>query len=344
MLSYGSSLDCPGVITRTTLDAAVVLDSLIGYDPRDPTSIKDVLSYEADAKMYTKETNSEISFLLGKNTSNLLASSAGPRRVSEREMCELYNAFCGASTNLSGVNIGIPEEFSVDGMSGEVHSVWADTIKILEDAGAKIHIVSLPSLKMSLPCYYVLACAEASSNLSRYDGIRYGYRAASERITNADDSVKYEKINQSSEQFFRELKQTRGEGFGPEVIRRILTGTFVLSQGAYEDFFETAAQCRLRIHKEINRCLSGDSEGSIHALLGPTSPILPYHIDSAPDPSHMLLSDLYTIQANLAGVPAVTVPVGVSRIMSHELLLFFTLCGAPRRKTTTYYYCTTQLN
>lgn len=312
LLSYASSLDCPGVITRSVMDSAVVLDAIAGSDCRDPSALQGMPPY-ADycSRMGNVKTDKCGSFAIGPISAGVLKVAHQPAvALNQEQLSEHFDAFCRDSTTLSGVNIGIPEEFSVDGLNSEVLNAWEETVKMLVDAGATIRPVSLPSIKLALPCYYVLACAEASSNLSRYDGVRYGYKSSYKNSKQAFDSVR----DQASEIFARDLRQTRGDGFGPEVIRRILTGTFVLSQNAYHDYFETAAKCRCMIREELNKCLSGSSDNSIHALLGPTAPLLPFTLDSAPDSSSMLLNDLYTIPANLAGVPAVTLPVGRSFI------------------------------
>jgi aspartyl-tRNA(Asn)/glutamyl-tRNA(Gln) amidotransferase subunit A len=326
LLSYASSLDCPGVIARSTLDAAVLLDAVAGSDARDPTAIQGNTPYSST--LGAAGGAGEGGFAVGSATSCLLGvhphTAAGTGTgvddkagtVTASQLAMLYDTYSNTMPSLVGVNIGIPAEFSVEGLNADVLKAWDETIRMLIDAGATVRTVSLPSLKLALPCYYVLACAEASSNLSRYDGIRYGYRYEGGAAAESKEAQKYEQSDQSSEKFFDELRQTRGNGFGPEVIRRILTGTFVLSQSAYHDYFETAARCRQIIHEEINTCLSGSGPDSIHALLGPTTPVLPFALDAAPDPSHMLLNDLYTIQANLAGVPAVTVPVGTATVHS----------------------------
>lgn len=312
LLSYGSSLDCPGVIARNVLDAGIVLDALAGPDARDPTAILDGELYPKATADSGQAPLAEDMFSIGSISSRLLGVELST--VTRSQLSDLFEKYCANTPSLRGMNIGIPEEFSVEGLNPDVLNAWDETIRMLLDAGANVRTVSIPSLKLGLPCYYVLACAEASSNLSRYDGIRYGYRYQAITASSNDhkDNRKYEQSDQSSDNFFNELKETRGRGFGPEVIRRILTGTFVLSQSAYHDYFETAMRCRRIIQGEVNACLSGTGPNSIHALLGPTTPVLPFALDDAPDPSNMLLNDLYTIQANLAGVPAVTVPVGVT--------------------------------
>ncbi|CAM9383416.1 unnamed protein product [Ectocarpus fasciculatus] len=285
LLSYASSLDCPGIIAASTLDTAIALDSLTGSDSRDPTAIPGITPY----------------------TDSLVVSRSGDK----------FEKYCKNPCVLAGVNIGIPDEFSVEGLDPSVLNAWEETIRMLVEAGAKVRVVSLPSLKLALPCYYVLACAEASSNLSRYDGIRYGYRHIDgDKSAPREDAVKYSQTDQSADAFFRDLTRTRAKGFGPEVVRRILTGTYVLSQSAYHDYFETAARCRSIIHEEIRQCLSGAGDDAIHALVGPTAPHLPFVLGASADPANMLLGDLYTIQANLAGIPAVSLPVDVACIGS----------------------------
>lgn len=320
LLSYASSLDCPGIIAASTLDTAIALDSLTGSDSRDPTAIPGITPYtdslvvsrSGDVRTYAVGTAASellgIKTELGDNSTN---------RVSASQLAEKFEKYCKNPCVLSGVNIGIPDEFSVEGLDPSVLNAWEETIRMLVEAGAKVRVVSLPSLKLALPCYYVLACAEASSNLSRYDGIRYGYRHIDgDKSAPREDAVKYSQTDQSADAFFRDLTRTRAKGFGPEVVRRILTGTYVLSQSAYHDYFETAARCRSIIHEEIRQCLSGAGDDAIHALVGPTAPQLPFVLGASADPANMLLGDLYTIQANLAGIPAVSLPVDVACIGS----------------------------
>ena len=321
LLSYASSLDCPGIIASSTLDSAITLDALTGSDSRDPTAITGIASYTES--LVTSESGEVGTYAVGAAAAELLdiRTELNERslvnRVNAVQLAEHFDKYCKTCCDLSGVNIGIPEEFSVEGLDPAVLNAWEETIRILIDAGANVRVVSLPSLKLALPCYYVLACAEASSNLSRYDGIRYGYRHVDgAKSASLEDPVKYSQTDHSADAFFQDLSLTRAKGFGSEVVRRILTGTYVLSQSAYHDYFETAARCRRIIQEEFRECLSGTGEDAIHALIGPTTPQLPFLLGEAPDPANMLLGDLYTIQANLAGIPAVSLPVDVACIDS----------------------------
>ena len=310
LLSYASSMDTVGIISSSVLDVAATLDELAGSDDRDPTALVDIPS----AKRESHSTGPQM-VRLGPVTSHLLhASSLDDTCISYNQFQELNEKYRSAPSNLKGVNVGIPIEFSLNEMNADVK----EAINILVELGANVKYISLPSIKQSLPCYYVLACAEAASNLSKYDGIRYGYRhkasVASGDISN-NAPQKYSQSEQTSQYFLKELCMTRGEGFGGEVIKRILTGNFVLSQNSYAEYYEFAAAVRLLIRDEIIKCLSGNDPDSIDVLIGPTTPILPWSLTNVPDQVEMLMNDLYTVQANLAGVPAISVPVSTGKVM-----------------------------
>ncbi|HYW91718.1 MAG TPA: Asp-tRNA(Asn)/Glu-tRNA(Gln) amidotransferase subunit GatA [Gammaproteobacteria bacterium] len=192
------------------------------------------------------------------------------------------------ATDLDGLRIGLPKEFFGEGMDPVVSSVVHEAVKVLEGLGAELREVSLPSLGLSVPSYYVLAPAECSSNLSRFDGVRFGRRC--------DDPVDLEDM----------YKRSRGEGFGAEVQRRILIGTYVLSAGYYDAYYLKALKCRRLIRDELRAALE-----EVDVIAGPTSPETAFRLgDKTGDPVRMYLSDINTIGVNLAGLPGISVPAG----------------------------------
>jgi aspartyl-tRNA(Asn)/glutamyl-tRNA(Gln) amidotransferase subunit A len=229
-------------------------------------------------------------------------------------MSDLLNQYesTDSKTSLAGVVVGVPEQFSVEGIDTAILHAWNDSIQKLADAGASIRRISLPSITKALPTYYVLVCAEASSNLSRYDGIRYGYRTSTAKAMQNGAQQERESGKIMSNDFFSEISRTRGEGFGHEVVKRILTGTYVLSQSSYHEYYMEAVAWRRRIMEESREALRGSAAGGVDVLIGPTAPILPFDIDNRPSPAQMILCDIYTVSANLAGLPAVSLPVGTS--------------------------------
>ncbi len=197
------------------------------------------------------------------------------------------------NSNLKGLNIGIPKEYRMDGMSNDIEKLWQKGINILKDHGANIVDISLPNTKYSASIYYVVASAEASSNLARFDGVRYGFRCDKENLT--------------LEQFY---ENNRAEGFGKEVKRRILTGTYVLSSGYYDAYYKKAQQVRRLILEDFKQAFT-----KIDAILTPATPNSAFPIDSSKnltsqDPIKIYLNDMFTVPANLAGLPAMSVPAG----------------------------------
>ena len=194
--------------------------------------------------------------------------------------------------DIRGARIAIPREYRVDGMPPEIEALWQRGAEMLRDAGAEIVDISLAHTQYALPAYYVIAPAEASSNLARYDGVRFGRRAALE----AGDGVveMYEK--------------TRAEGFGPEVKRRIMIGTYVLSAGFYDAYYNRARKVRTLIRRDFEAAF----ESGIDAILTPTTPSAAFALGEkgGKDPVEMYLNDIFTVPANLAGLPAVSVPAG----------------------------------
>ena len=210
--------------------------------------------------------------------------------------------------DIRGKKIGIPKEYRMDGMPGEIEALWADGVAMMRDAGAEIVDISLPHTKYALPAYYVVAPAEASSNLARYDGVRYGHRAklaAGDGITEM-----YEK--------------TRAEGFGPEVQRRIMVGTYVLSAGFYDAYYNRARKVRALIKRDFELVFA---EG-IDAILTPATPSAAFGLGEMADadPIAMYLNDVFTVTVNLAGLPGISVPVGLDR---QGLPLGLQLIGRP---------------
>ncbi|HYW02380.1 MAG TPA: Asp-tRNA(Asn)/Glu-tRNA(Gln) amidotransferase subunit GatA [Gammaproteobacteria bacterium] len=192
------------------------------------------------------------------------------------------------STDLEGLRIGLPREFFGEGMDPAVSAAVEEAVRVLEGLGAKPREISLPSLGLSVPSYYVLAPAECSSNLSRFDGVRFGHRC--ENPADLEDMY----------------KRSRGEGFGAEVQRRILIGTYVLSAGYYDAYYLKALKCRRLIRDELRAAFE-----EVDVIAGPTSPETAFRLgDKTDDPVRMYLSDINTIGVNLAGLPGISVPAG----------------------------------
>ncbi|OYX26736.1 MAG: aspartyl/glutamyl-tRNA amidotransferase subunit A [Rhodobacterales bacterium 32-66-7] len=210
--------------------------------------------------------------------------------------------------DIRGKVIGIPREYRMDGMPEEIEALWQQGIAMLKDAGATVRDISLPHTKYALPAYYVIAPAEASSNLARYDGVRYGHRAA----LSAGDSITdmYEK--------------TRAEGFGPEVQRRIMVGTYVLSAGFYDAYYNRARKVRALIKRDFETVFAA----GVDAILTPATPSAAFGLGemSDADPIQMYLNDIFTVTVNLAGLPGVAVPVGLD---AQGLPLGLQLIGRP---------------
>ena len=210
--------------------------------------------------------------------------------------------------DIRGRRIGIPREYRMDGMPDEIEALWARGIDMMRDAGAEIVDISLPHTKYALPAYYVIAPAEASSNLARYDGVRYGHRA---RLAAGDGITEmYEK--------------TRAEGFGPEVQRRIMIGTYVLSAGFYDAYYNRARRVRALIKRDFDLAFAA----GIDAILTPATPSSAFGLGEMAnaDPVEMYLNDVFTVTVNLAGLPAIAVPMGLD---AKGLPLALQLIGRP---------------
>ena len=192
--------------------------------------------------------------------------------------------------NIKGKKIGIPKEYRVDGMPLEIESLWSKGIEYIKDCGAEIIDISLPHTKYALPTYYIVAPAEASSNLARYDGVKYGFRSLGENLIDM-----YEK--------------TRSEGFGEEVKRRIMIGTYVLSSGYYDAYYLKAQKVRQLIKKDFD-----DAYKKVDAILTPSTPSSAFKIaEKTNDPVSMYLNDIFTVPVNLAGLPGISLPAGVDK-------------------------------
>ena len=209
--------------------------------------------------------------------------------------------------DIRGRVIGIPREYRMDGMPAEIEALWARGREMLADAGAVIHDISLPHTKYALPTYYVIAPAEASSNLARYDGVRYGYRA---KIAPGDGITEmYEK--------------TRAEGFGAEVRRRVMVGTYVLSAGYYDAYYNRARKVRTLIKRDFEDVFAA----GVDAILTPATPSAAFELGKKhADPVEMYLNDVFTVTVNLAGLPGLVVPTGLD---AQGLPLGLQLIGKP---------------
>ncbi|MBL9057791.1 MAG: Asp-tRNA(Asn)/Glu-tRNA(Gln) amidotransferase subunit GatA, partial [Rhodobacteraceae bacterium] len=210
--------------------------------------------------------------------------------------------------DIRGKKIGIPREYRLDGIPAEIDALWQRGIEMLRDAGAEIVDISLPHTKYALPAYYVIAPAEASSNLARYDGVRYGHRA----MLSAGEGIvdMYEK--------------TRAEGFGKEVQRRVMIGTYVLSAGFYDAYYNRARKVRALIKRDFELAFAA----GIDSILTPATPSAAFGLGemASADPVEMYLNDVFTVTVNLAGLPGISVPVGLD---AKGLPLGLQLIGRP---------------
>ncbi|PRY79678.1 aspartyl/glutamyl-tRNA(Asn/Gln) amidotransferase subunit A [Yoonia maritima] len=252
---------------------------------------------------------------------------AGPMTKDVRDAAIMLQAMCGhdpkdstsadlavpdfeaaLTGDIKGKVIGIPKEYRMDGMPAEIAKLWEDGTAMLKDAGAVIKDISLPHTKYALPAYYVIAPAEASSNLARYDGVRFGHRAK----LDAGDGITemYEK--------------TRAEGFGHEVQRRVMVGTYVLSAGFYDAYYNRARRVRALIKRDFDNVFAD----GVDAILTPTTPSAAFGLGEMTDadPIQMYLNDVFTVTVNLAGLPGIAVPTGTD---ASGLPLGLQLIGRP---------------
>ena len=243
IVSFASSLDQAGPITRTVEDAAIMLEAMAGYDNKDSTSVNcPVPKYES---------------VLGQS--------------------------------IKGLKVGVPSEYMIDGMNPEIAELWKSGELWLKEAGAEIVPISLPHTKYALPVYYIIAPAEASSNLARYDGVRYGVR----------------KDGESLDEMYQ---NTRAAGFGAEVQRRIMMGTYVLSAGYYDAYYLKAQRIRKLISEDFKKAFQ-----KVDVIFTPTAPSAAFNLDFKPeDPVTIYLNDVLTVPASLAGLPGISIPAGLS--------------------------------
>jgi aspartyl-tRNA(Asn)/glutamyl-tRNA(Gln) amidotransferase subunit A len=198
-----------------------------------------------------------------------------------------YEAAIGQS--IKGLKVGIPKEYRMDGMPEEIEALWNRGIKWMKDAGTEIVDISLPHTKYALPAYYIVAPAEASSNLARYDGVRYGLRVPGEDVIDM-------------------YENTRAEGFGAEVKRRVLIGTYVLSAGYYDAYYIKAQKVRTLIKKDFE-----DAFRDVDVVLAPSTPNAAFELgEKSGNPIEMYLNDVFTVPANMSGLPGISVPAGLS--------------------------------
>jgi len=242
MIAFASSLDQGGPLTRTAEDAALLLNVMAGFDPKDSTSINEAVpDYTASLE-----------------------------------------------TPLTGLRIGLPAEFFSEGLDPEIAAAIETAAAQFEKLGATLHRIHLPNMKLSIPAYYIIAPAECSSNLARYDGVRYGHRC--------DNPLNLEDL----------YKRSRSEGFGHEVKRRIMIGTYALSSGYYDAYYLKAQKIRSLIRHDFVEAFK-----KVDVILGPTSPCVAFKAgEKTNDPISMYLSDIYTIAVNLAGLPGLSAPAG----------------------------------
>jgi aspartyl-tRNA(Asn)/glutamyl-tRNA(Gln) amidotransferase subunit A len=257
MIAFASSLDQGGAMAASAADCAALLSVMSGFDPRDATS----LEREAD------------DFVAG-----MLAPVLPVARA----------ASITESRPLAGLRIGLPREYFAQGLSADVEQAVRIALDRLVALGAELHDISLPRTQLTLPAYYVIAPAEASSNLSRFDGVRYGHRA--EHYTD-----------------LRELyRKSRAEGFGAEVRRRIMVGTYVLSHGYYDAYYLQAQKLRRLIVEDFDAAFA-----QVDLIAGPVSPTVAWNLgEKGDDPVSSYLADIYTLGASLAGLPGLSMPVG----------------------------------
>ncbi|HEX5356012.1 MAG TPA: Asp-tRNA(Asn)/Glu-tRNA(Gln) amidotransferase subunit GatA [Aquabacterium sp.] len=250
MIAFASSLDQAGPMARTAEDCAMLLQAMSGFDQRDATSAQEPVP----------------DFMAVINTPRADATTAQP---------------------LKGLRVGVPKEFFGEGVSADVLAATRAALSQLEAMGATLVDISLPRTELSIPVYYIIAPAEASSNLSRFDGVKFGHRAA-----------KYGDLNDM-------YRKTRAEGFGAEVKRRIMIGTYVLSHGYYDAYYLQA--------QKLRRMIADDFQAAFKVcdvIAGPVSPSVARPIGSQTDPVAEYLADIFTLPASLAGLPGMSVPCG----------------------------------
>ena len=256
MIAFASSLDQGGPMAHTAEDCAMLLNGMAGFDPKDSTSLTPELG----------GVDEDFTRLLGQ-----------PR------------AGATADKPLAGLRIGLPREYFGKGLSADVEKTVRAALAEYERLGATLVDVSLPKTELSIPVYYIIAPAEASSNLSRFDGVRYGHRAAEYR------------------DLLDMYKKSRAEGFGPEVKRRIMVGTYVLSHGYYDAYYLQAQKIRRIIADDFQRAFA-----ECDVIMGPVAPSVAWKLgEKTADPVQMYLADIFTLSTSLAGLPGMSVPAGL---------------------------------
>jgi aspartyl-tRNA(Asn)/glutamyl-tRNA(Gln) amidotransferase subunit A len=251
MVAFASSLDQAGPLARSAEDCALLLSAMSGFDERDSTS----------AERPPQDFHAQ-----------MLRAREG----------------AGAGRPLAGLRIGLPQEFFPTALSGDVNNAVRSALAEFEKLGATLVNVSLPRTELSIPVYYIIAPAEASSNLSRFDGVRYGHRA--EQYSDLMDLY----------------KKSRAEGFGAEVKRRIMIGTYVLSHGYYDAYYLQAQKLRRMIADDFQQCFK-----QCDVIAGPVAPTVAWKIGAQDDdPVAAYLADIFTLPASLAGLPGMSVPAG----------------------------------
>ncbi len=282
LVAYASSFDCMGPFAHTVEDAAAVLEVIAGRDKWDSTSAPVPVPNYREA----------------------------------------------LSASVAGLRVGLPQQYFAEGLDPQIRAMIEDQVALLKDAGAHIEEVSLPHTDYGIATYYILATAEASSNLARYDGVRFGYRADLKEVrrsleverlalqdaiaaaqADGDDTSLLQlqdKLNAQDSSLGRLYAQTRTEGFGEEVKRRIMLGTYVLSSGYYDAYYAKAQRVRTLIRRDFDHAFE-----KVDVILTPATPTPPFKLGAKiDDPLEMYLGDIYTATANLAGIPGLVVPIG----------------------------------
>ena len=260
MIAFGSSLDQAGPVARHAKDLLELLDTMSGFDERDSTSLE---------------------------TCDGVANQPGRIRSEFNQTASQFDG--NGAKPLQGLRIGVPTEFFNEGLSADVATAVEAALQQYEALGAQRVSISLPRTQLSIPAYYVIAPAEASSNLSRYDGVRYGHRTQS--YTDLADMT----------------SRSRAEGFGPEVIRRIMVGTYVLCHGYYDAYYLQAQRVRRMIADDFQQAFAQQCD----VIMGPVTPTVAKSIgDNRDDPTADWLADIYTLGVSLAGLPALSIPCG----------------------------------
>jgi len=272
LVAFASSLDQIGVLGRTVDDAALALETIAGFDNLDSTCS------DADVPIYRLAA-------LGKPAPNARAPDTEAIRIGRIPVPVPPPP---SATTLEGVVIGKPREYFPDSLDASISDLCERALDRFRALGATVREISLPRTSLAIPVYYILAPAEASSNLARFDGVRYGLRVDPGKGLRAMYDA------------------TRSQGFGPEVTRRILLGTYVLSAGYYDAYYKKAQAVRTLIADDFRSVFTS----GVNAIFTPTTPTPAFPVGAISDPYEMYLNDIFTVTANLAGVPAMSVPIG----------------------------------